>query len=396
MFSFETDSEEDNGTVTKPQPDIRAIARLIPASGNLVQGQNELPIHPALVEALDGVVRAGLNHYSFFEGVDELRRTVAEKVAIHNRVTVDPDRRPLELIITPGATGGLVAIAQTYLRDSSALLFEPYYPYHKQIVEMVGGRVDLVTLHDDELSLDIAELRQVCAAGARRADKPLKAIIVSSPANPTGRVFNREEMQSIISIAEEFSLLIISDEVYEHFAIQPEDHISPASLPGGFDRTITVNSFSKSWAISGWRLGFAYGPGELVGKIFAAGNVFYVCSPTPLQHALARVLLSDPEYYDRLRVGFSHKRKIIADALARTGFRAYPSRSSFYIWARIPDQFADASELNELLIKEAGLAAVPGSAFTEAAERDLYMRICIARKDEMLQAAAERLVRALG
>jgi aminotransferase len=382
--------------VTTPQPDIRAIARLIPASGNLVQGQNELPIHPALAEALDGVIRSGLNHYSFFEGVDELRRAVAEKIAIHNRVNIDPDRRPLELIITPGATGGLVAIAQTYLRDASALLFEPYYPYHKQIVQMVGGHVDLVTLHDDELSLDTAELRRVCAAAARRADKPLKAIIVSSPANPTGRVFNREEMQSIISVAEEFDLLIISDEVYEHFAIQPEDHISPASLPGGFERTITVNSFSKSWAISGWRLGFAYGPGDLVGKIFAAGNVFYVCSPTPLQHALARVLLSDPGYYDRLRKNFARKRQILAGALDRAGFRPYPSRSSFYIWARIPERFPDASELNELLIKEAGMAAVPGSAFTETFERDVYMRLCIAREDEMLQAAADRLVRALG
>jgi aminotransferase len=396
MLSFDIQPEEDNGTVTKPQPDIRAIARLIPASGNLVQGQNELPIHPALAEALDGVIRSGLNHYSFFEGVDELRRAVAEKIAIHNRVTVDPDRRPLELIITPGATGGLVAIAQTYLRDASVLLFEPYYPYHKQIVEMVGGRADLVTLHDDELSLDTDELRRVCAAGASRSEKPLKAIVVSSPANPTGRVFNREELQSIISVAEEFGLMIISDEVYEHFAIRPEDQISPASLPGGFERTITVNSFSKSWAISGWRLGFAYGPGELVGKVFKAGNVFYVCSPTPLQHALARVLLLDTGYYDRLRRNFARKRQILTTALDRVGFRPYPSRSSFYVWARIPDRFQDASELNELLIKEAGMAAVPGSAFTETFEKDLYMRLCIAREDEMLEAAADRLVRALG
>ena len=395
-LGFDIVSEEDKGAVTKPQPDIRAIARLIPASGNLVQGQNELPIHPALAEALDGVVRSGLNHYSFFEGVDELRRAVAEKVAIHNNVNVDPDRRPLELLITPGATGGLVAIAQTYLRDASVLLFEPYYPYHKQIVQMFGGRADLVTLHDDELSLDIAELRSACQAGVARTDKPLKAIIVSSPANPTGRVFNREELQSIISVAEEFGLLIISDEVYEHFAIRSEDQISPASLPGGFERTITVNSFSKSWAVSGWRLGFCYGPGELTGKIFAAGNVFYVCSPTPLQHALARVLLSDPRYYERLRADFARKRQILVDALERTGFRAYPSRSSFYVWARIPEQFADASELNDLLIKEAGMAAVPGSAFTETFEKDVYMRLCIARQDEMLHAAADRLVKALG
>ena len=106
--------------------------------------------------------------------------------------------------------------------------------------------------------------------------------------------------------------------------------------------------------------------------------------------------MSDPEYYDRLREDFSRKRQILAGALSRTGFRPYPSRSSFYIWARIPDRFTDASELNELLIKEAGMAAVPGSAFTETSEPDLYMRLCIARPDEMLHAAADRLVRALG
>src|SRR5215470_15334352 len=149
MLRFDNVSEEDNGAVTKPQPDIRAIARLIPASGNLVQGQNELPIHPALAEALDGVIASGLNHYSFFEGVDELRRAVAEKVRTHNGVGIDADRRPLELIITPGATGSLVSIAQTFLRGGSALVFEPYYPYHKRIVTELGGAVDVVKLQGE-------------------------------------------------------------------------------------------------------------------------------------------------------------------------------------------------------------------------------------------------------
>ena len=380
----------------RAQPDIRAIARTIPPSGNLVQGQNEVAIHPDLARALNEVVAAGLNSYSFFEGVDELRQVVAEKLQRYNGVIVDPDKRPLELIITPGATGGLIPIAHTYLRESSAVVFEPYYPYHKRTLETCDGGVDIVKLHGEDLALDLDELRNVCREGKARADRPIKAIIISSPANPTGRVFTREELQGIVACAEEFDLMIISDEVYEHFTKEASDHIATASLPGAFERTITVNSFSKSWAISGWRLGYLYGPGHLVGKLASIGNIYYVCTPTPLQHALARVLLAGPEYYDNIRADFARKREILRNALAQAGFGIYESRSTFYIWARIPERFSDAGELNEFLIKEAGVAGVPGSAFMDDPEEDVYMRLCFAREDEMLEDAAERIVKALG
>jgi aminotransferase len=382
-------------TPKRAQPDIRSIARLIPPSGNLVQGQSELALHPELARALTEVVAAGLNHYSFFEGVDELRRAVAEKLQLFNGVTVDPERRPLELIITPGATGGLVAFAHTYLQGAAAVIFEPYYPYHKRTLETADARADIVKLRGENLDLDVDELRRVCREGKLRAAYPLKAIIVCSPANPTGRVFNREEMTSIFECAEEFDLVLLSDEVYEHFTLEAKDHVPLASIEGAFKRTITVSSFSKSWAVSGWRLGYAYGPGDLVGKLAQLGNIYYVCTPTPLQHALARVLLADRSYYDRLRVDFARKRNTINEALERAGFRVYPSRSSFYTWARIPERFEDAGELNEYLIREAGVAGVPGSAFMDEPERDVYMRLCFAREDAMLEAAAQRIVAAL-
>ncbi len=382
-------------TTRRTQPDIRAIARLIPPTGNLVQGQNDVALHPDLAAALTDVVAEGLNHYSFFEGVDELRRAVAEKLRLFNDISVDPDRRPLELIITPGATGGLITVAHTYLSGASAIVFEPYYPYHKRTVETAGGRTDVVKLSGENLDLDLDELRRVCAAGKSRSSFPLKAIIVSSPANPTGRVFSRSELSSIVECAEEFDLMLISDEVYEHFTLEAADHVATCSIPGAFDRTITVSSFSKSWAVSGWRLGYAYGPGELVGKLAQLGNIYYVCTPTPLQHALARVLLRDPGYYDRLRIDFARKRNIITNALEMAGFSIYPSRSSFYVWVRIPHRFEDATELNEFLISEAGVAGVPGSAFMDEPERDVFMRLCFAREDEMLRLAAERIVRAL-
>jgi aminotransferase len=383
-------------TKKRTQPDIRAIARLIPASGNLVQGQNDVPLHHALAQALNEAVAEGLNHYSFFEGVDELRRAVVEKLRISSGVSLDADRRPLELIITPGATGALVTIAHTFLRDASAIVFEPYYPYHKRTIETAGGRTDVVKLRGENLDLDVEELRRVCREGKSRSDKPLKAIIACSPANPTGRVLTRAEMEAIVACAQEFDLLLISDEVYEHFTLEAADHVTAASLPGAFERTITVNSFSKSWAVSGWRLGYAYGPGALIGKLTQLGNIYYVCTPTPLQHALARVLLADPEYYDKLRGDFARKRGIINTALEAAGFRVYPSRSSFYTWARIPERFRDATELNEFMIREAGVAGVPGGAFMDEPENDVFMRLCFAREDSMLEAAAERIVRTIG
>ena len=383
-------------TKKRPQPDIRAIARTVPPSGNLVQGQNEIALHPDLAQALNDAVGSGLNSYSFFEGVDELRRAVSEKIRVYNNVTVDPDRRPLELMITPGATGGLIATAHTYLRGASAIVFEPYYPYHKRTVETAGGRADVVKLRGENLDLDVEELRSVCRAGAARAEYPVKAIIVSSPANPTGRVFTRDELLSIVSVAEEFDLLIMSDEVYEHFTLEPSDHISTASLPGAFERTITINSFSKSWAISGWRLGYLYGPGNLLGKVAVLGNIYYVCTPTPLQHALSRVLMKHPDFYSDLRAKFARKREILASALERTGFKVYQSRSTFYVWTRIPERFGDAIEMNEFLMREAGVAGVPGSAFMDEPEQDVYMRLCFAREDDMLNAASERIVKALG
>jgi len=381
--------------VKRPQPDIRAIARLIPPSGNLVQGQNEIALHPELERAVKEVISEGLNHYSFFEGADTFRRAVAEKLQILNGITIDPERRPLELIITPGATGGLVSFAHTYMRGGSAILFEPYYPYHKKTLDTANARTDVVKLRGEELALDVDELRRVCREGVKRSEYPLKAIIVCSPANPTGRVLTRDELESIVRVAEEFNLIILSDEVYEHFTIEASDHIPTSTIPGAFERTITVSSFSKSWAVSGWRLGYAYGPSNLVSSLSHLGNIYYVCTPTPFQHALARVLMADPTYYDRLRLDFARKREILSAALAKTGFQIYPSRSNFYTWARIPERFQDAAELNEFLIREAGVAGVPGSAFMDEPELDVYMRLCFAREDEMLHAAAERLTSAL-
>ncbi len=379
----------------KPKPDIRMITRLVPPSGNLVQGQSEVALHPSLVTAINNVISDGLNHYSLFEGVPELRKAVAEKVARFNHVEIDVNRKPYEVLITPGATGALVAIAHTYLVNASMILFEPYYPYHKKILETCNAKADVIPLHGEDLKLDVEELRNYCRVGKERKEHPLKAILVCSPTNPTGKVFTREELEAIANCCKEFDLLCISDEVYEHFVLSEDDHISIATLPDMRSRTITCNSFSKSWAVSGWRLGYVYGAGELVGPLHNVGNIFYVCTPTPLQHALARVLMTDENYYSNLRRVYGAKREILAEALKKVGFSIYDSRSTFYMWTRIPEGFEDSEALNNFLIEQGKVAGVPGTAFTDSANGEKYMRFCFAREDEMLTNAAQQIVKAL-
>ncbi len=376
---------------TKTRPDIRAITRLVPSSGNLVQGQSELAIDPALAKAASRIITASQNHYSPAEGLIDLRHAVAKKIATFNGTTIDPEAAPLQLLITSGATGALIAIAQTYLRHASALVFEPYYPYHRHILNELGSTTEVLPLHGEKLELDGDELRARCRELKNRKTFPLRAIILCTPVNPTGKVFSRSEVEAIAAVCHEFDLLCIADEVYEHYVVCAQPHISIATLPGMWEKTITVNSFSKSWNISGWRLGYVYGEARLVSPLNKANNVFYVCSPTPLQRALSEVLMTDPQYYTDLRKRFTVKRSFATESLEQVGFEVYDSGSAFYVWARIPSGFEDAMQLNEMLIDRAGVAAVPGSAFADGDQWDNYMRLCIAREDGVLQGALDKL-----
>jgi len=374
----------------KVKPDIRAITRLVPPSGNLVQGQSELPIAPQLAREAAEIIAASQNHYGGSEGDAGLRKAVAEKIARYNDITVDPDTKPFEVMVTNGGTGALVGIALSYLQGTSALVFEPYYPYHKFIIEKFGGKTEPFQL-DERLTFEKDALLAQCKRLKDRVDFPLKAIIVCTPANPSGKVMTQDELDAIAVVAKELDLLVISDEVYEHYVTGENPHIPIARLPEMWERTITVNSFSKSWNISGWRLGYAYGPGDLLAPINAAANVIYVCPATPLQAALSHVLMSDDTYYSKLRDKFDAKRRTFSQGISDLGFEIYDSGSSFYIWARIPRGHNDAIAFNEMLMRDAGVGMTPGSAFADGDLWDAHVRICIAREDSILEGALQKL-----
>ena len=377
----------------KIKPDIRAITRLVPPSGNLVQGQSELPINPDLARHAAEIIAASQNHYGGSEGDENLRKAVAEKIKKYNGIEIDVDARPFELMITNGGTGALVGIAQSFLKGKSALVFEPYYPYHRKILEEFGGRTETFEL-DENLTFEKDALLARCRELKDRAEFPLKAIIVCTPANPSGKVMTQTELEAVAEVAKELDLLVVSDEVYEHYVYGENPHIPIASLPEMWDRTITVNSFSKSWNISGWRLGYAYGKGELIQPINNVANIVNVCPATPLQSALSKVLMADENYYDNLREKFEGKRRFVSEILNDLGFKIYDSGSAFYLWTRIPEQFDDAIKFNEMLMQN-GVGATPGSAFADSDDWDAYMRICIAREDSILEGAMEKIKQVL-
>lgn len=382
-------------TNLQQKPDIRQITRLVPREGNLVQGQSELAIDGRLARAAAEMIATNQNHYSAAEGLVELRRAVAAKIARFNSISLDPEAKPFELLITHGGTGALTALAQQYLAVSTTLVFEPYYPYHRRIFEATGGKTETFTLDPATLAFDAEALRARCRELKSQATHPLRAVVVCTPANPTGKVLTRDELTAIAALCQEFDLLCIADEVYEHYVTSDDAHVSIATLPGMWERTITVNSFSKSWNISGWRLGYVYGHGALVNKLVNTGNVFYVCEATPLQKALAQVLKVDDDYYANLRTRFEEKRRFATDSLQRLGFEIYESGSAFYVWTRIPEGFTDAMELNELLMKKGEVAGVPASAFADDEAWNGYMRFCIAREDSILESAFGRIERTL-
>lgn len=378
----------------KNKPDIRAITRLVSREGNLVQGQSDLPIDPQLAKEAYEIIAASKNHYGGSEGDAGLRKAVAAKIKKYNGIEIDVDARPFELLITTGGTGALIGIAQSYLRDKATLVFEPFYPYHQKIIEEFGGKMEVFAV-DENLKFDKGMLAIQCRQLKDRKEFPLKAIIVCSPSNPSGKVMNRAELEAIADVAKELDLLVISDEVYEHYVTGETPHIPIASLPDMWDRTITVNSFSKSWNISGWRLGYAYGKGELLDPVNKANNIVFVCPVTPLQAALSRVLMSRETYYDDLRETFLKKRNEFSEGLTQLGFKIYDSGSAFYLWARIPEGQKDALKFNEMLMKKAEVACVPGSAFANSDLWDAHMRICIAREDHILEGAMEKFQKAL-
>ncbi len=366
------------------QSDIRRMSRECDRVNgiNLGQGICDLPTIPELVEGACDAIVANKATYSKFEGIDLLRERIARKLAHYNGLTVDPAK---EIVVTVGSSGGFLTAAMATLNaGDEVILFEPYYGYHLNTLSVLGFIPKFVPLQAPDWSIDFDALR---AAFTRKT----RAIVVCTPSNPSGKMFTREELEKIGALCREFNAWVFTDEIYEYIVYDGRKHVSMASIPSCRDITITISGFSKTFSITGWRIGYAVADPQVAGPIGLMNDLFAICAPTPLQWGVARALEVPDSYYRNLAADYQKKRDILASALTEAGFHPSIPEGSYYMLAEIPSEFRNDREAAQSLLENARVASVPGSAFFVSDAGKRMLRFCYAKDFESLEEACKRI-----
>jgi len=367
------------------QSEIRYMTRECQAQGgiNLGQGLCDLPTHPLVEEGAIAAIQQRRNTYSPADGLPELRRAIAKKLSRDNLIDAHPDRN---IVVTLGTSGGYMAALNALLDPGDGiLLFEPYYGYHRNAAIIAGLEPQFARLEPPEFRLTRALLD-----GA--VQENTAAMVLCTPANPTGRILSEEELEVVAEFAQERDLLVITDEIYEYIRFDGEIHISPASIMGLTDRTVSLMGFSKTFSITGWRLGYAVAPDEMAKAIALVNDSYCVCAPTPLQLGVAKGLEAPPDYFTELGVMYQRKRDILCTALKEGGMPPLIPQGAYYVLADIGNLgFRSAKDAAMSLLGEVGVAAIPGSAFFRDDSGERYLRFCFAQEDRIIEEAAERI-----
>jgi aminotransferase len=364
------------------QSDIRRMSRECERVGgiNLGQGICDLPTIPELVDGACDAIRQSKATYSKFEGIDLLRERIAAKCERFNGFRVDPAS---EVVVTVGSTGGFAAAAMATLNaGDEVILFEPYYGYHLNTLKVLGITTKFVPLQLPDWSIDFDALRAAFGPKTR-------GIVVCTPSNPCGKVFTREELEKIAALCREFDTWCFTDEIYEYIVYDGRRHLSMAAVDR--DIAVTISGFSKTFSVTGWRIGYVAADRRVAASIGLVNDLFYVCAPTPLQWGIARALEIGEEYYRNLALDYQKKRDMLADALTEGGFRPFVPQGAYYMLAEIPSWFSSGSEAAHALIEAARVASVPGPSFYTSSAGDRLLRFCFAKDFAALEEACRRL-----
>jgi len=351
---------------------------------NLAQGFPDFPASSEIKEAAIQAIRADFNQYAITWGTPSLRQAIAEKFAWYNGVKMDPDT---EITVCCGSTEALIASLMAIVNPGEeVIVFEPFYENYGPDTILCGAKPRFITLHEPDWHFDDQEL-------ARTFNEKTKTIILNIPNNLTGKVFSRDELQFIADLCLEWGVVAVTDEIYEHILYDGAEHISIASLPGMRDQTITINSISKTYSLTGWRVGWAIASGPLTASIRKVHDFLTVGAPHPLQEAAAIALKTDRSYYQTLAAEYQKKRDFLSGVLEEAGFHVYQPYGAYYIMTDIsrfgfPDDVAFAFHL----VEKIGIATVPGSSFySHPSLGATKVRFCFPKKMETLQKAAEKL-----
>jgi aminotransferase len=358
---------------------------------NLAQGVCDTEVPAVVMEGAMRAMREGHNIYTRMDGIARLRRAIAGKLERTHGLVADPER---EVMVASGATGAFHAAAMALLNPGDeVLLFEPFYGYHVSTLRSMKVVSVAVPLAAPDWALDLAAVRAAITPRTR-------AMVVNTPSNPAGKVFTRAELEGLAAIAAEFDLFIFTDEIYEHFVYGGAEHVSPAVIDGMRERTILMSGFSKTFSVTGWRVGYLVADAKWMGAINYFHDLLYVCAPSPFQHGCADgVELLGKTFYARLAAEHELKRGMLVDALKAAGMRPHVPDGAYYILASasgLPGK--NAAEKARSLLAKTGVAAVAGSAFFAHDPERLgsgrgedLLRFCFAKKDEDLAEACRRL-----
>lgn len=367
---------------------IREMTRLIlkfhPDDGvNLAQGFPDFPAPQEIKDAACAAIQADVNQYAITWGVPALRQAIADKTRLAWGRDIDPAS---EITVCCGATETMIAaILATLNPGDEVVIFSPFYENYGPDCVLAGAVPRYVLLKPPDWSFDPDELRAACTAHTR-------GIIVNTPHNPTGKVFTQTEMQLIADLCLEHDMLAFTDEIYEHIIYEGE-HISLATLPGMAERTITISGLSKTFSVTGWRLGYAIAPPTITSAIRKVHDFLTVGAPHPLQAAAAVALGLGADYYASLSRDYRARRDYLVPCLAAAGFTPFNPAGAYYIMAGIERfGFEDDVMFARYLVEDVGLAVVPGSSFFATPEQGRhFVRFAFPKRMSTLQRAAELL-----
>ena len=351
---------------------------------NMAQGICDTEVPEVVREAAKTAVDDGNNIYTRLDGILRLRKAVAADWECRRGYAVDPDR---EVMVTTGATGAFYAAVMALLDPGDeAILFEPLYGYHAGTLASMRVHPVIVPLEYGTWALDIAAVRAAITGKTR-------AIVINTPSNPCGKVFTREELEALATLAIEHDLFVFCDEMYEHFVYSGHEHISMATVPGMRERTITFSGFSKTYSVTGWRVGYLVADAKWIPSIGYFHDLVFICAPAPFQHGCAAGLEALPaSFYADLAREHEAKRKHAVAALRDAGMTPHIPDGAYYILADTASlRGTNSAEKARDLLRRTGVAAVAGSAFFRKGGGENLLRFCFAKRDQDLDEACARL-----
>ncbi|MCC7509682.1 MAG: pyridoxal phosphate-dependent aminotransferase [Planctomycetes bacterium] len=373
------------------QSDIRRLTIECDKVGgiNLGQGICDLPTHPLVKQGAIDAINRNQAIYTHARGLIELRRAIAAKLRDFNGLQYDPDT---ELCVTVGSSGAFAcSVLATLDAGDEIILVEPFYGYHLNTLIMAGvvpryARMDLATMTLDRRSFESAVTART------------RGVVICTPSNPGGMVYSADDLHWLANFAERHDLLVYSDEIYEYITYDGLKHISAGTIPALRNRTLLMGGYSKTFSITGWRIGYLAAPADIMDKAAVASDLLYICAPNPLQRGVLNGLGAPATFYEEMRQHYETGRTMICEALSAGGFKPYRPLGSYYVMADFSAHgWADDQVAATELLRRAKVAAIPGSAFYEpgSGRGSKLLRFCYAKELDVLEQACQR-IRGLG